>query len=290
MNASLRNYRREFLRSPHHAVFGLLTLGIGFLSGQFLPLIIGGTFYALGWLYLPDMPFFRQWVDARADAADATRDATALAALQAQREKLFALLDAAARRRYEELARVCADIEEQLASAPADAGYPTGKIDGLMWSYLGLLATERNLQAYLAKEEAESFPARIAAVEADLAKLDAELAKTPPESPAYEGKFRLIGSKREGLDAVRRRHEQFSRSLDNLAIVRAEQTRIEEQLKLLRADLFAAQSAGQFSQRISDTIDSLSTGSRVAAELTPSMPELPSLRTRRVGYKVGESA
>jgi hypothetical protein len=284
------DYFKAFLKSGDHAALALLTLGATFASGVPLALVIGAALYVVGWVYLPDRAGFRAKVDARADAADSAREATALTELQAQREKLFAMLDTAARRRYEELARVCTDIEEQLSAAPADAGYPTGKIDGLMWSYLGLLATERNLQAYLAKEEVEDFPARIAAVEADLARLDAELAKTAPESPAYEGKFRLVGSKREGLDAVRRRHEQFSRSLDNLAIVRAEQTRIEEQLKLLRADLFAAQSAGQFTQRISDTIDSLSTGSRVAAELTPSMPELPSLRTRRVGYKVGENA
>jgi hypothetical protein len=284
------DYLKAFLKSGDHAALALLTLGATFASGVPLALVIGAALYVVGWVYLPDRAGFRAKVDARANAADATRETAALAELQAQRQKLFAQLDAAARKRYEELARVCADIEEQLAAAPADAGYPTGKIDGLMWSYLGLLATERNLQTYLAKEEAEDFPARIAAIEAELAKLDEELTKTPPDSPAYEGKFRLVGSKREGLESVRRRHEQFSRSGDNLAIVRAEQTRIEEQLKLLRADLFAAQSAGQFSQRISDTIDSLSTGSRVAAELTPAMPELPSLRTKRVGYKVGDSA
>ena len=284
------DYLKAFLKSGDHAALALLTLGATFASGVPLALVIGAALYVVGWVYLPDRAGFRAKVDARANAAIGETETAALAALQAQRAKLFTQLDAAARKRYEELARVCADIEEQLAAAPADAAYPTGKIDGLMWSYLGLLATERNLQTYLAKEGAEDFPARIAAIEAELAKLDDELTKTPPDSPAYEGKFRLVGSKREGLESVRRRHEQFNRSGDNLAIVRAEQTRIEEQLKLLRADLFAAQSAGQFSQRISDTIDSLSTGSRVAAELTPAMPELPSLRTKRVGYKIGDSA
>ncbi len=63
------NYRREFLESPHHAAFALLTLGIGFLSANLLGLIVGGTVYALGWVHLPDMPFFRRWVDGRHEAA-----------------------------------------------------------------------------------------------------------------------------------------------------------------------------------------------------------------------------
>src|SRR5258708_21730674 len=63
------NYRREFLSSPQHVGLGLLTIGLGFVSAQLLPLIIGGTLYSLGWLYLPDMSFFRGWVDRRREAA-----------------------------------------------------------------------------------------------------------------------------------------------------------------------------------------------------------------------------
>jgi hypothetical protein len=55
MEEQTPKYRSEFLRSPHHAVFGLLTLGLGFLSAELLPLIAGATVYALGWIYLPDL-------------------------------------------------------------------------------------------------------------------------------------------------------------------------------------------------------------------------------------------
>ena len=40
------NYRREFLTSPQHVGLGLLTIGLGFISAQLLPLIIGGTLAA----------------------------------------------------------------------------------------------------------------------------------------------------------------------------------------------------------------------------------------------------
>ena len=284
------DYLKAFLKSGDHAALALLTLGATFASGEPLALVIGAALYVVGWVYLPDRAGFRAKVDARANAVDATRESAVFATLQTERARLFAQLTDSARQRYEALARVCADIEEQLAIAPAGTTTPTDKLDGLMWSYLGLLATERRLDTHLVKEDSENFTARIEEFDAELKTLEEELARTAPESPAYETKFRLVGAKQEGLDALRRRHEQFNRSLDNLAVVRAEQTRIEEQLKLLRSDFFANQSADALARRISDTIDSLSTGSRVATELTPTMPELPSLRTKRVGYKLRESA
>lgn len=284
------DYLKAFLKSGDHAALALCTLGVPFATGLPLALVIGAALYVVGWVYLPDRQGFRARVDARAAAAGEQQDAAALAALQAERARLFAHLNDSARRRYDDLARVCADIEEQLATAPAGTVAPTDKLDGLMWSYLGLLATERRLDQHLVKEDSEDFAARIGEAETELKELDAELTRTPPDSPAYETKFRLVSAKKEGLEALRRRHEQFNRSMDNLAVVRAEQNRIEEQLKLLRADFFANQSADALASRISDTIDSLSTGSRVASELTSSMPELPTLRTRRVGYQAPQKA
>ena len=58
MDQQAPNYHREFLKSPQHAALGLLTLGAGFMSGMILPLIAGATIYTLGWIYLPDLPFF----------------------------------------------------------------------------------------------------------------------------------------------------------------------------------------------------------------------------------------
>ena len=40
MDDQTPNYRREFFKSPHHAILGFVTLGLGFLSAQFLGLIV----------------------------------------------------------------------------------------------------------------------------------------------------------------------------------------------------------------------------------------------------------
>src|SRR2546425_1082460 len=111
MDEQAPTYHREFLKSPHHAAFGLLTLGLGFLSAQLLPLIAGATIYTLGWIYLPDLPFFRRWVDRRRDAAKRAEEAQKVAEFVQRREALIASLSPERRARYNRLAQVCRDIE-----------------------------------------------------------------------------------------------------------------------------------------------------------------------------------
>src|SRR6266436_4094828 len=86
------NYRGEFLKSPHHLGLGLLTVGLGFVSAELLPLIIGGTLYSLGWLYLPDMSFFRGWVDRRRAAARQTEEMKKVADFVQRRDALIGSL------------------------------------------------------------------------------------------------------------------------------------------------------------------------------------------------------
>src|SRR5438552_18063970 len=111
MDESPPNYHREFLPSPHHAGLALLTIGAGFMSGALLPLIAGVTCYTLGWIYLPDLPFFRRWVDRRRDAAKRGEEMQKVGDFVQRRESLVASLSPDRRQRYQALAKVCHDIE-----------------------------------------------------------------------------------------------------------------------------------------------------------------------------------
>src|SRR5215813_4140251 len=111
MDAQPPNYHREFLKSPYHAALGLLTLGAGFMSGMILPLIAGVTIYALGWIYLPDLPFFRRWVDRRNASVKQAAEAQKVAEFVRRRESLLLCLSPNRRERYNRLASVCHDIE-----------------------------------------------------------------------------------------------------------------------------------------------------------------------------------
>src|SRR6266478_3512996 len=112
------NYHREFLKSPQHVGWGLLTLGLGFVSAQLLPLIIGGTLYSLGWVYLPDMSFFRNWVDRRREAARRDEEMKKVTAFVQRRDALVGSLSARCRGQYNNLAAVCRDIEVASADSP----------------------------------------------------------------------------------------------------------------------------------------------------------------------------
>jgi hypothetical protein len=140
------NYRREFLRSPQHAAFALLTLGLGFVSANPLGLIIGGTLYTVGWLHLPDMPFFRRWVDRRQEAARRAAEMEKVSEFVQRRDALLNSLAASRRERYSRLAGVCGDIETAGADNPLGSSDPSTdprlrKLDELMWTYLRLLAS-----------------------------------------------------------------------------------------------------------------------------------------------------
>src|SRR5437016_8307592 len=143
MDAPPPNYHREFLKSPQHAALGLLTLGAGFMSGMILPLIAGATVYTLGWIYLPDLPFFRRWVDHRHDAANRDAEMQKVADFVRRRDTLIASLVPERRERYRRLAQVCNDIETAtadnlMASPDATTDPRLRKLDELMWTYLRL--------------------------------------------------------------------------------------------------------------------------------------------------------
>src|SRR5512143_3390763 len=99
MDESAPKYRGEFFKSPQHATLGLLTLGLGFLSAHLLGLIAGITCYTLGWIYLPDLPFSRRWVDRRFEGARRAEESQKVAEFVRRREALIGSLSSERRDR-----------------------------------------------------------------------------------------------------------------------------------------------------------------------------------------------
>src|SRR5215471_11827272 len=148
------NYHAEFFKSPHHAALGLLTLGVGFLSAQVLGLIVGLTAYVLGWIYLPDLPFFQRWVDRRNESAKRAGEDQKVADFVQRRDALLRSLSQTRRERYNCLAQVCRDIETAsadnlLASADPNTDPRLRKLDELMWTFLRLLGIEQSLEQFV---------------------------------------------------------------------------------------------------------------------------------------------
>jgi hypothetical protein len=268
------NYHAEFLRSPHHAWLGLLTLGLGLLSAQVLGLIVGATAYVLGWIYLPDMPFFKGWVNRRRDAAKRSAMMAQVADIVKRRDTMLAGLGPSGRERYSALAEVCRHIESasadgSMASIDAANDPRLRKLDELMWTYLRLLSLEESLKRFLDTERREDVPALVSEAEQVTAKLAAEVEalKAKGGPPAAEGAQRLLDSRLELLEVLRRRRQRVDQAQSNLALVVAEQERLDQQIKLIRADALAIRNAETLTARIDATVEHLDQTNQWLSEL-----------------------
>src|SRR6185312_14535520 len=290
------SYRGEFLKSPHHAALALVTLGGGFILSASMPiaLLVGVAAYALGWIYMPDMPFFRHWVDRRGKAIeDAAAQAQVVKFVQ-QRDALIASLMSASRSRYESLAAVCRDIEAASADSPLTPDNPDDdprlrKLDELMWTYLRLLSIEDSLKEFLETERREDVPGIVKNAEAEMAQLTADfedLKKKGVSVAVLDPKERLIDSKLERLDVLHKRQERIQQAQSNLELVMSEEDRLEQQVKLIRADAMASKNADTLSARIDATVEHLDQTNKWLSEMSDfrdMVGEMPD-SSKRIGY------
>ena len=294
MDDQAPNYHREFIKSPQHAALGLLTIGLGFLSAQVLGLIAGATAYVLGWIYVPDLPFFRHWVDRRHNAAKQAEDAQKVVEFVQRRDSLLRSLAPQRRERYSRLAQVCRDIETAsadnlLASADPATDPRLRKLDELMWTYLRLLGIEESLTQFLETEQRENVPALVKDAEAEAARLQAEVdaLKAKGGDPTLETKQRYLGSRLDRLEVLRKRRQRTEQAKANLDLVLAEQDRLDQQIKLIRADAVATKNAETLTARIDATVEHLDQTNKWLSELDEFkdlVGDMPSTELR-VGYQ-----
>ena len=274
MDEPAPSYHREFLGSPHHAALALLTLGLGFMSGMLLPLIAGATVYTLGWIYFPDLPFFRRWVDRRQESAKRAQDAQTVAGFLQRREALLRSLCSEGRARYNCLAQVCRDIEtasadSPLASADATTDPRLRKLDELMWTYLRLLGIQESLDRFLETERSEDVPSLVKEAEAEAARLGGEIDALKSKGPGdlLETRQRYLSSRLERLEVLRKRQQRSQEAEANRALVISEQERLDQQIKLLRADAVATKNAETLTARIDATVEHLDQTNKWLSEL-----------------------
>jgi len=271
MTEPVSSLRRAFLASPHHAIMALATLGVGFASGEPFYLLLGSTAYVLGWLYLPDTQFFQRWIARRREAADAESTRAEIAGFIKKRDALLASLPVNLRERYHTLAQVCRAIENAAAESEDASAFNSDarlrKLDELMWMFLRLLRTEQSLQSFLAAEQHEDLGASVAAAETELAALKEEIARDKTNRIAVESKERLADSRAERLDVLRKRLVRREESRANLALILAEQERLTEQIKLIRADAVAMRNADALTARIDASVAHLNETNKWLSEL-----------------------
>jgi DNA repair exonuclease SbcCD ATPase subunit len=279
--------RRHFFQSPHHAILAASTLGVGFATGEPLYFILGAAAYVLGWVYVPDLGFFKKWVEKREAAAQAAAAAGELASFHAKRDAALRELSQTRRQRYQGLAEVCRMIERSIES-PDDPRVK--KLEELMWTYLRLLGMEQSLDHFLELELRENVAGLLEAASAEVARVEAEVEELRAEgSPALSTRERLLESRRQLESTLRQRAERLEQARQNLELVVAEQERLDQQIKLLRADAIAVKGATALSARIDATVEQLAATNawlREMDEFRAAIGEAP-LPGQRVGFGEG---
>lgn len=290
------SYRKAFLKSRHHLWLALLTMGLGFASGQPLLLLAGVTLYALGWIYLPDAAFFRRGVDEQVRKGVEKEEAAKWAEFLAQHEKLLAGLSVARRTRYTELSGLCAAIENASQEAQNATGLDLAsrveKLDELLWTFLRMLSAEQILEVFLEGERREQIPQLVRSLDAETQTLAAEvesLKKVTPPPLSLAPKERLLTSRLDRLGGLKQRLSRIEQAQANLELIRSEQDRLVEQVKLIRADAVASKNADALSARIDLSIEHLASTNQWLSELaefkdvTQQMPQMPATTgTRRL--------
>lgn len=265
-----KSYRSAFLKSKQHAILGFATIGLGFVFGHIFPFILGIVGYVLGWLYIPDMPFFKKIVDGQNNEAASQENREKLQEFILKRDRLLSNLAPHLKAKYRDLVGSCEDIERETSTTYILAGAESPdirikKLDELMWTYLRLLCMDQSLSSFINSEKKEFIAQQIKELEDSLAfyaKKNEELKASG--TPLSE---RLFQSKSSMLETLKRRLVRINDAIENIELVRAEQERLVEQIKLLRADSFAMQNSELLSQRIDASMEQLESTKKWLSEM-----------------------
>ena len=287
------NFFQRFIKSPHHLWLAGLTLGLGFLSANALVFLIGAGLYALGWIYLPDLSIYKNWVKGKMDGLAQAADNEKIQAFVARRTSLINQLSMERRNRYQELAGVCQEIIKATrdANQVGEDDPRLRKLDELMWTFLRLLVMEGSLEGFIATESAEGLPEEIKGCKEEVADLEKQVAGVAPGGNATI-KQRLLDSKKERLATLVKRQTRLQEAIDNQTLVASEQERLVEQVKLLRSDAIASRNTDALTERINSTVDHLNETNKLISEMDQFKDlvadDLP-ITTARLGFDTSVS-
>ena len=232
-------------------------------------------------------------MDRRHETARRAAEAQKVADFVRRRDALLDSLSSSRRERYSRLAAVCRDIETASADNPLASPDPASdprlrKLDELMWTYLRLLGIEESLEQFLETERREDLPGMLKDAEAEAARLTGEVdaLKAKGDNGSLETRQRYLGSRLERLEVLRKRQQRIQQAQENLALVVSEQDRLDQQIKLIRADAVATKNAEALTARIDATVEHLDQTNKWLSELDEFkdlVPDMPSTELR-VGY------
>lgn len=270
------NYRKEFLKSPEHAWTVALTLGAGLAVGNVVGLLAGTAAYALSWIYLPDMPFFKRRIDAKADGLTAAENEAQAAVFRRRRDQIRAQLNQRDEEKYAALVQVSAEIEQN----NPNNGSLLAKLDELMWTFLKLLTMEEAIERFLREGQGENLDEELKAAQDEAA----EMSKVPVEPGS--AKEKLLNSRQKTVEVLNRRREAVTNARDNLGVVQSEEERLGHQIRLLRAESVSTRNSDLLTEKINSSVETLEETNQMLAQMSDYQDFIADMppSSQRIGY------
>jgi chromosome segregation ATPase len=196
-----------------------------------------------------------------------------------ERDALLAQLKSGRMQRNAEFVKTC----QQVAMGQDPRAQ---KVEEMQWTYLRLLTIEQSLEVFLEGERRDSVPLVLREAVDEVTVLEHEIeALKATNSPALSAKERLLESRMGRLAVLRQRAERIEEAQANLELASAELDRLDEQIKLIRADAVAARNAGNISDRIDATFEHLAQTNRWLADMDRFRDQLGSVPEGGMGVR-----
>jgi BMFP domain-containing protein YqiC len=242
----------RYLKAAFTERWNLLLFGGGVAAaiiagfpGVLLPLVAAGELYYLASLVTNDR--FRAAIDAREAKARRTAET---AGTRAAYERIRRNLPAPLVARFDQLRDHC---ERLLALAgsmrgPGQAAEPGTheSLDRLLWGHLRMIWNAAKLSEFLDHTDAAAITARVA-------ELEARLARLPPDTDADGGRIRA--TLEDHLRTSRERVDNIAEARRKLAVLSAEIERLEAKIAALAEGAVARRDIGDLARRVDEVAE-----------------------------------
>lgn len=289
------NYLREFFYSKYNGILAGATVGVGLLSGHPFLLILGLVSYGLGLMFIHDSAWFQKKMNDKYDQIDKLENYKQIEEFKAKRDKQYNALSASRKEQYMELVAVGKAIEQATSETASGDDNPMDsrlrKIEELLWTFLKLLTIEQSLEVFIESERQDNLPKELEDVENRLVDLTKELealrADTKTNPAVLSSKERLFNSYGERKDVLNKRATRVEQAKANIEVVKAEQERLQQQVKLIRSDAIATRNTESLTSRIDASLQHLGETNKWLDEMNEFkdvIGDMPSSLTERIGF------
>lgn len=289
------NYLKAFLYSKYNGILAGCTLGIGLISAHPFIFLVGIVAYGFGVMFLHDSKWFQDKVNKEYDIQDQISSSKQLEEFKTRRAKQLETLSSSRKEKYLSLVEVGRAIEQATSETVSDPENTMDsrlrKIDELIWTYLKLLSIEQSLEVFIESERQDELPKELKSVESRLIGITKEIETLKADANAntsvLSSKERLFNSYGEQKDVLNKRLNRVEQAKANIEVVKAEQERLQQQVKLIRADAIATRNTDALTSRIDASVEHLGETNKWLEEMNDFkdiVGDMPSNMSSRIGF------